>query len=88
MGKRRIQLKTKPQFYCIEINDNITEHDEIFNEAMNQLAEDFKKNNNKIEHAFFNSLIPICSECGMSLITKEELEDFRCLQCQAEHDKK
>tara|TARA_Y100000310_G_scaffold342235_1_gene444448 strand:- start:425 stop:715 length:291 start_codon:yes stop_codon:yes gene_type:complete len=62
--------------------------DEIKNMINEQLEEDLNRNNSSIIVEFWESLVVICNECGISLQHDFEFEDGLCSQCDAIVNKK
>ena len=81
MDKMKIQFRLNDRVFAVEVDNNIVEHDEIINEAINQLKTDIERNNETIENIFFECLEVVCSDCGVTLNLDEEQEDFKCVSC-------
>ena len=80
--KKRIQFKLNNRIFAVEIDtENTILTDEDINNAHEKLIQQINSNNEKIEHIFFEELLLVCSECGISLNEDEE-EIGMCNQCE------
>ena len=81
MIKRRIQLKLNERIFCVKVpKDTKTDDTETI---LNALQEKISNNNEKESIIFYEEIELVCSECGISLNSPEEIEDGRCSQCEA-----
>lgn len=81
---KRLQVKLE-EIYALDVPDDFDYTDP--SDVQNILLDYLNDNNMTPENEFFENLIVICSDCGISLTTEEELEDGKCAQCDAEHRK-
>lgn len=81
--KKRIQFKLNERIFAVEINtENIILNDEDINNAREELEKQIQANNETIQNIFWQELLLVCSECGISL-NEDELETGVCLGCEA-----
>ena len=80
--KKRIQFKLNNRIFAVEIiTENTILTDEDINNAHEKLIEQIQSNNEKIHNIFFEELLLVCSECGISL-SDEEQELGVCFGCE------
>lgn len=80
--KKRIQFKLNNRIFAVEIiTENTILTDEDINNAHEKLIEQILNNNEKIHNIFFEELLLVCSECGITLNEDEE-EIGMCNQCE------
>jgi hypothetical protein len=77
---KRLQVKLE-NIYALDVPDDFDYAEP--SDVQNILFDFLKDNNTTAENEFFENLIVVCSECGISLSTEEELLDGMCAQCSA-----
>jgi len=90
--KRRIQFRINERIIAIDVEEkeDVTidlTNDEHYNYVIEELYNHISRINETVENIFFDEILIVCSECGISLNSDEEKADGRCSQCQAVIDK-
>jgi len=80
----KYKLKLNDRIFEVEADKSAT-HFDVGDDVHNALAEKIAQNNEKEENIFYEELIMMCSDCGITLHSEEEQIDGRCVQCEALH---
>lgn len=79
---KRIQFKLNNRIFAVEVENDNQSYDDIINDALEELVNQIRSNNETIQNIFFECLEVVCSECGVSLTQGEEPYSTKCLQCE------